>query len=128
MATNAKEKKEETPKNGKETETRPLFEASRKVLLAAIGAIALAQDEIEDFVNRLVERGEIAEKDGRKLMREVMDKRKKTVEGAEEETNKRVEEILTRLNVPTKKDIDALSEKIAVLAKKVDELKKSQSS
>ncbi len=126
MATNAKEKKEETPKNGKDAETRPLLEASRKVLLAAIGAIALAQDEIEDFVNRLVERGEIAEKDGRKLVREVMDKRKKTVEGAEEETNKRVEEILTRLNVPTKKDIDALSEKIAVLAKKVDELKKSQ--
>ena len=127
MTTSTQDKAEEKSNNGKESETRPLFEASRKVLLAAIGAIALAQDEIEDFVNRLVERGEIAEKDGRKLMREVKDKRKKTVEGAEEETNKRVEDILTRLNVPSKKDIDALSEKIAVLAKKVDELKKSQS-
>lgn len=110
--------------NGKE-EHGPLFEAARKVLLASIGAVALAQDEIEDFINRLVERGEIAEKDGRKLMNEVMDRRKKETEKANDEVSKRVEEILDRMNVPTKSDIEALGEKIAVLSKKVDELKKT---
>jgi poly(hydroxyalkanoate) granule-associated protein len=124
MATKPKkEVVEET--NGKE-ERRPLLEAARKVLLASIGAVALAQDEIEDFVNRLVERGEIAEKDGRKLVREVMDRRKKEAEKAEDEVSKRVEEVLDRMNVPTKADIDALGEKISALSKKVDELKKSQ--
>jgi len=111
--------------NGKE-EHRPLLDAARKVLLAGIGAVALAQDEIEDFVNRLVERGEIAEKDGRKLVREVMDRRKKEAEKAEDEVSSRVEEVLARMNVPTKADIDALGEKIATLSKKVDELKKAQ--
>jgi poly(hydroxyalkanoate) granule-associated protein len=111
--------------NGKE-EHKPLLEAARKVLLAGIGAVALAQDEIEDFVNRLVERGEIAEKDGRKLVREVMDKRKKDAEKAEDEVSKRVEEILDRMSVPTKADIEALGDKIAQLTKKVEELKKSQ--
>ena len=42
-----------------------LYEAARRVLLAGMGAVALAQEEAEDFVNRLVERGEIAEKDAR---------------------------------------------------------------
>jgi poly(hydroxyalkanoate) granule-associated protein len=111
--------------NGTE-ERNPLLEAARKVLLAGIGAVALAQDEVEDFVNRLIERGEIAEKDGRKLVREVMDRRKKDAEKAEDEVGKRVEEILDRMNVPTKGDIEALGEKIASLAKKVDDLKKSQ--
>lgn len=111
--------------NGKE-EHRPLLDAARKVLLAGIGAVALAQDEVEDFVNRLVERGEIAEKDGRKLVREVMDRRKKEAEKAEDEVSKRVEEVLDRMNVPTKADIEALGDKIAALSKKVDELKKSQ--
>ncbi len=37
----------------------PLVEAARKVLLASIGAVALAQEEVEDFVHKLVERGEI---------------------------------------------------------------------
>lgn len=110
-------------KNGKEEHSQ-LLDAARKVLLAGIGAIALAQDEVEDFVNRLVERGEIAEKDGKKLVREVMDRRKKDARKAEDEVGKRVEEILDRMNVPTKADIEALSEKIGTLSKKVDELKK----
>jgi poly(hydroxyalkanoate) granule-associated protein len=112
--------------NGAE-ERKPLLEAARKVLLAGIGAFALAQDEIEDFVNRLIERGEIAEKDGRKLIREVMDRRKKDAEKAEDQVGKRVEEVLDRMNVPTKSDIEVLGDKIAALSKKVDELKKAQS-
>ena len=110
--------------NGKERNM--VLDLTRRVLLASIGAVALAQDEVEEFVDKLVERGEIAEKDGRKLVREVMDRRKKTTENAEDELGKRVESVLDRLNVPSKSDIDALSDKIAALAKKIDELKKVQ--
>ena len=102
----------------------PLFEASRRVLLASIGAIALAQDEIEDFVEKLVERGEIAEMDGKKLVREVIDKRKKDVSKAENELNKRIDEVVERMDVPTKADIDALGEQINELSDKVDALVK----
>jgi poly(hydroxyalkanoate) granule-associated protein len=109
--------------NGKER--NPLLDISRRVLLAGIGAVALAQDEVEEFVNKLVERGEIAEKDGRKLVREVMDKRKKEGDKAEDELGKRVESILDRLNVPSKADIEELSQKIAALTKKIDDLKKA---
>ncbi len=104
-------------------ERNRFFQASRKVLLAGIGAVALAQDEIEDFVNRLVERGEIAEKDARKLIREVTDKRRKS---AEHELDKRLEDLLEQLNVPSKTDIDALGHKITALTHKVEELKKVQ--
>jgi poly(hydroxyalkanoate) granule-associated protein len=106
-------------------ERGPLLEAVRKVLLASIGAVALAQEEIEDFVNKLVERGEIAEKDGRKLVIDIRERRKKTTEKAEDTLDQRVEELLGRLNVPTKADMDALSAKITLLTKKVDELKKA---
>ena len=124
MATKTTKPTADEAPNGKE-ESRPLFDLARKVLLASIGAMALAQDEVEDFVNRLVDRGEIAEKDGRKLVKEIIDRRKKE-RGKVEGVSKRVEEALDRLNVPTKADIEALSEKIAALTKKVDELKKTQ--
>lgn len=105
-----------------EAEERNRFlEISRKVLLASFGAVALAQDEIEDFVNRLVERGEIAERDARKLLREVTEKRRKS---AEHEMDKRLEEVLEQLNVPSKADIDSLGHKITALTRKVEELKK----
>jgi len=114
------------PENTKdEKERKPLFDAARKVLLASIGVVALAQDEIEDFVNRLVERGELAEKDGRKLVKEVRERREKRFQKAEDEITKRVEKILDRMNVASKADIEALSDKIAALSKKVDELKQN---
>jgi len=118
------EVQEETTESGR----NPMVEMARKVLLAGVGAVALAQDEVEAFVNRLIERGEIAEKDGRKLINDVMDRRRKQMEEtqtkAKENLDGRVEAILHRMNIPTKSDIEALSEKIAALTKKVDRLKK----
>ncbi|MCA9933798.1 MAG: phasin family protein [Ardenticatenaceae bacterium] len=108
-----------------EKEGNPMLATARRVLLAGIGVVALAQGEVEDFINRLIERGEIAEKDGRKLLTDVLERRKKQVEEAETELESRIEEILNRMNIPSKADIDALSRKITNLTKKVDELKKS---
>lgn len=105
-------------------EQSPLYEAARRLMLASIGAIALAQEEIEDFIEKLIERGEIAEKEGRILVREMMAKRKKEATKAEDEFNKRFVDLLEKMNVPTKADIDALGKKITELSKKVDELKK----
>lgn len=108
-----------------ELERNPLVGMARRVLMAGMGAVALAQEEVEEFVNKLVERGEIAEKDGKKLVRDVMDKRKSQTKKAEDELEKRMEELLGRMNVPSKSDIEALSAKITALTKKVDELKKA---
>jgi poly(hydroxyalkanoate) granule-associated protein len=107
-----------------EEERNPLLEAAHKVLLASIGAVAVAQDEIEDFVNKLVERGEIAEKDGRHLIRDLIERRKTQTAKKEEDLNTRVEALLHRMNIPTKGDVEALSAKVVELTKKVDELKK----
>ena len=108
-----------------------MLEIARKVLLAGIGAVALAQEEIEEFVNKLVERGEIAEQDGRRLMKDVIERRKKKAEevrsDTEEQFEQRMEEILTRMNIPSKTDIDDLGKKVTALSRKVDQLKKEQS-
>ncbi len=103
-----------------EAERSRLFEASRKVLLAYVGGLALAWDELEDLVDRLVERGEVAETDARKLLKEMQEKRRSV--GLE----KRLEDLLARMDVPSKADIQALSAKIATLTQKVEELKKTQ--
>ena len=108
----------------KETERHPLLEPARRVLLASIGAVALAQDELEEFVNKLVERGEIAEKDARKLIQDLREKRNKGAARAEEELSKRIEDIMKRMDIPTKSDIQALSAKITALTKKIDKLSK----
>jgi polyhydroxyalkanoate synthesis regulator phasin len=107
-----------------EGEQNPLVAMVRKVLLAGMGAVALTQEEVEKIIHKLVERGELAEQDGKRVMREVMERRKKEAKKAEGEMDKRIEELLGRMSVPTKADIDSLSAKITELSKKIDELKK----
>lgn len=110
-------------------ESNALLDAVRRVLMAGIGAVVLAQEEVEEFVNKLIDRGEIAEKDGRKLINEIVEKRKKkaqdTTHSAQDEVDKRLEGILDRLNIPTKSDIDALNAKVTELTDKVESLKKT---
>jgi len=119
--------KTDTPTNDNEKDEprrMPLFEAARKVLLASIGAAALAQEELEDFINKLVEQGEIAEKEGKKLVREMREKRKDRYQNVEDRMSKRMEEALKNMNVPTKADIEALNAKISTLSRKIDDLQK----
>lgn len=110
-------------------ERNTLLSGLRRVLLAGVGAVALAQEEVEDFVNKLIERGEIAEKDGRKLVNDIMERRKtkaqESTQRVEEEVERRIESLLNRINVPSRSDIEKLNAKITELSQKVDALKKS---
>ncbi len=98
----------------------------RRVLMAAIGAVVLTQEQIEEFLSKLVERGEIADGDARNLISDIVDWRKKSVpdglKKAEEGYESRIERLLSRMNIPTKDEIDSLSEQIEKLSRKVDEL------
>jgi polyhydroxyalkanoate synthesis regulator phasin len=98
-------------------ERPPLAELARKVLLASIGAVALVQEEAESFIHKLIEKGEITEKDGVGILKDFREKRKKK---AEEEFDKRISSLIERMDIPTKSDIEALSNKVAELSEKLD--------
>ena len=104
-----------------------ILESLRRVLLASVGVVALTIEEIGELVDKLVERGEIAEQEGKKLVIEIKEKRKKKTDEAEDMASSRMREMMDKMDVPTKSDIEDLSAKITTLSKKVDELKKAQS-
>lgn len=103
-----------------ELERPPMAELLRKVMLAGIGAAVLAQEEAESFIHKLIEKGELAEKDGRILMKDLREKR---MQKTEEQLDKRISAIIERMKIPTKSDIETLSKKITELSKKVDKFK-----
>ncbi len=116
------ENEETTPKDKKEF--YGFYDIARRMMLAGIGAVALKHDEIEEFIDKLVERGELARKDGEELMKEMRERHKKHSEG--EGRHKHMAEFMDRFTVPTRKDFDELYEKLAALEKKIDELNKSK--
>jgi polyhydroxyalkanoate synthesis regulator phasin len=109
---------EETTTEEVKKQRSAFYDATRRVLLAGIGAAMLAQEEVEGFVNRLIDRGEMAEGDARKLVREVMDRRERLERERQERKN------AAGVNNP---DIELLAARIAELTRQVEELKAQQS-
>lgn len=127
---------EETIEVTEETLTensKPLVDSVRRILLASVGAVVLAQEEVESFLNKLVERGEIADKDARQVLNDVVENQKQLVSNTTKRANlpsinvdvdRRMENVLNRLNLPTRTEVNQLSVQISALSEKVDELSK----
>lgn len=129
---------EEVPEVSEETEEKQLREATHKLFLASIGAAAMVQDRMSDCLVKLVERGEVVEREASQRVRGKMEKSKHQVRKmakrqeqatadaeADAEMEVQVQGLLGRMNVPTKDDIDALGAQVTELTKKVDELKQA---
>lgn len=106
-----------------------LMENGRKVMLAGLGVVTLAQEELTELFNNLVERGTKTEQKTRELVNKQMENRqkeaKKAAKRVEKEVEDRFEDVLHRMNIPSKKDIEKLSRKVSTLNTKVNDLSKA---
>ncbi len=112
--------------SGEKKEFHSFYDVVRKMMLASIGAVALTHDEIEEFINKLVERGEIAKKDREELFKEMRERHKKFHHGEESHAHKKVTEIMEHFAVPTRNDFEELNKKLSDLEKKIDALSKAK--
>ena len=112
-----------------ETNANMLVENGRKVVLASVGVVTLAQEELTSLFKSLVARGTTTEEKTRKMVYTQVEARQKDVvkatKRAEKEVGKRFESALHRMNIPSKNDIDKLSRKVTTLNKKVNDLSKA---
>ncbi len=96
----------------------------KRLLLAGVGAIALTKDEVDDFLDRLVERGELAEEEAHKMLKEVAERQEKKAQKAVEKlgVEKKAEKVSEKADIPRKSDIDALAGRIEEISRKLDAL------
>ena len=90
----------------------------RKLILSGIGIFALTQEKIEELVEELAKKGEIAWGEKEDLLRELIEKGKEQKTEMERKIGEKVEEILSRINIASKDDIKRLEKKIDELGKK----------
>jgi polyhydroxyalkanoate synthesis regulator phasin len=93
-----------------------------KLMLASIGAVALAQESLESLLTRMVERGEQLQEDARKRANAFRAKRRHGAGPAMRE----VETALNVADLPSKADIVSLHNQIAALSAKVDHLSEAK--
>lgn len=111
------------------------FLMARRALLASLGVVAMSVEEGRDFIDKLIERGEVAESDIYKMVNDLRAQNKSSEEQGSENRKSiaakaslaledSVEQILSRFNVPTRNDIEELSHKITQLTERIQTFKK----
>ncbi len=96
----------------------------KRLMLAGVGALALTKDEVDEFLDKLVERGELAEDEARKALKEAIERQEKKAQEAVEKlgVEERVETVSRKADILHKSDIEVLAERIEEISRKLDAL------
>lgn len=90
-----------------------------QVWLAGLGALALTEEEGTKFFHSLVKKGEVVEKKSKARLDDVVSVAKKVpataISTIERRTDETFKQVMQRLGIPTRKDIDLLTRRIEKL-------------
>jgi len=100
-----------------------LFE---KGISMGLGLFTMTREKAEEIVDNLIEKGEISRKEASGVLEEILNRAEKEREELEKRINTSLENTLERFNVPTKKEIEELNNKLDDIAAKLDEIEKSE--
>lgn len=127
-------------------EIAQMNEAIRRTMLAGIGMFAVSMEELDKFMKRMAERGEVAQKDADKVINQMMEQLRASqpagttppldTEGVQANAEaaaanarnafeSNLEQFLNRMNIPSQRDIDELSARVAQLTARVEELRRT---
>ena len=119
MVTETETKTESAPQAVDEG-PRPIVSAAHKLLLAIMGAVGIAQDTVEDLLNRMVERGEISQNDARNLVNQLRSWRPHLFQHGVQTPGA---EAPATADLISKADIQTLHDQLAALSAALDQLK-----
>jgi len=88
-------------------------------MLMGFGILSLTREKAEEWIDELVRRGEISEKEGREAVDEFVEKSKEMRRDLSSRVESAVEEAVKKMNLATRDDLDKLKKKITALEKTV---------
>ncbi len=91
----------------------------RKGMLMGFGLMSLTREKAEEFMEELVKRGELSEKEGREAVEELVEKSREMKKDLTARIEKTVEEVVGKMNLATKDDLEVLKKRISALEKAI---------
>ncbi|MFW5775216.1 MAG: phasin family protein [Chitinivibrionales bacterium] len=96
-----------------------MLEIIKKSLLIGIGMAAVTKERAEEMVKGMLKDTDVSASEGKKIIDEVLKKTEETRASIEKMINDRVQAALNRLDVPTRKEMRALEERVIQLENKM---------
>jgi polyhydroxyalkanoate synthesis regulator phasin len=98
-----------------------MLDIIRKSMLAGIGLLTLSQEKARELVDELVKQGEVSKEEGSKLLKEFLEKVDKNTQELEKKVNELLQKTLTKMNIPTKEELEKLRREIESLKQQLAE-------
>ena len=95
-----------------------MIEMLKKTLLAGVGATVVTAEKVESALSDLVDRGRISADEAKETASKIANESKKEFEEARSTLGDLFEEWLEKANVASKRDLDLLEARVAVLEAK----------
>ena len=99
-----------------------MFDIIRKAMLAGFGV----QERVNEFVQEMIEKGELSSSQGAKLVKEWSTKAEKSGEELNKTVTDLVKTAVAKVNVATTDDLEKLSRKVQALSARVKKLEEAQ--
>ena len=91
-----------------------------QIVNMGIGAVAFTKDAAEKVVNELIEKGEMTRKEGDEFIDKLAKRGEEAKNELESKIEKKIQDILKKLKIPTRDEVDALKKKVNSIAKKCE--------
>ena len=95
-----------------------VYNVVRKALMAGLGV----QEKVKELVDDLVNKGELNEHEGAKLLKEWVQKAKSSSEDVNKKLNEGIAKGFEKANIAAKEDLDKLAKKVQQLTIRVKKL------
>jgi polyhydroxyalkanoate synthesis regulator phasin len=100
-----------------------LVDIAHKALMAGLGM----QTMVKDFVDDLVQKGELNESQGAKLIKEWSDKAGSSKEEFDRNLKEFIDKAVEKFNFPTRKEVEEIKETVQSLSSRLKRLEESSS-
>ena len=94
--------------------------AFQRNLMSSLGSLGLVEEEIKSRMEILINRGELAESDGRRLLDKLLSLDTQLTTDENIPSDELIEEVLAKKDLPSKNDLDKLIAQLDELTSKLD--------
>ena len=96
-----------------------MLDVIKKSIYLGLGIAAATKEKVENLVDELIEKGELAKEEKSSAVKEILEKLEKSEKEFKEKTGAVVNEAVKNLEFATQKDIKELKKNISDLEKKI---------
>ena len=92
-----------------------MIDLVKKAMFTGIGVMSLTKEKIEDIAGEFVSKGKLSEKEGKKLVNDLLERSEESKGELKKQIEAVVKSTLAKMDIATKSDMEALKSELAGL-------------